>query len=57
METHIKYFKIYYLFVNPILLVTNFFFIYLIIYIILKLLIKLFMTSPVRPPVRPRSDH
>ena len=55
METYIKYFRICYIFVNPILLVTIFFFFcnYLIIYIILKLLIKLFITSLVRPPVQP----
>jgi hypothetical protein len=57
VETHIKCFKICYIFVNLILFVTNCLGIYLIIYIILKLLIKLFMTSLVRPPVQPRSDQ
>ena len=42
METHIKYFKICYIFVNSILLITIFFCIYLIIYIILKLFIIIY---------------
>jgi hypothetical protein len=42
VETHIKYFKICYIFVNSILLITIFFCIYLIIYIILKLLIIIY---------------
>ena len=57
LKTHIKCFKICYIFVNPTLLVKNYLCVYLIFYIVLKLLIKLFMTSSVQPPVRLLSDQ
>jgi hypothetical protein len=57
LKTHIKCFKICYIFVKPTLLVKNYLCVYLIFYKILKLSIKLFMTSSVQPPVRPRSDQ